>query len=50
MTTITFNIDNQIIGVNHIFIIAEIGNNHNGSVALAKKLVDEAINAGADCA
>jgi len=50
MTTITFNIDNQIIGGSHIFIIAEIGNNHNGSVALAKKLVDEAINAGADCA
>ena len=32
------------------FIIAEIGINHNGSVELAKKLVDEAIKAGADCA
>lgn len=32
------------------FIIAEIGNNHNGSLELAKKLVDEAISAGADCA
>ncbi|RYL95805.1 acetylneuraminic acid synthetase [Sporolactobacillus sp. THM7-4] len=32
------------------FIIAEIGNNHNGSIRLAKKLVDEAIAAGADCA
>lgn len=32
------------------FIIAEIGNNHNGSIELAKRLVDEAIDAGADCA
>jgi len=32
-----------------VFIIAEIGNNHNGNLDLAKKLVDEAVNAGADC-
>lgn len=32
------------------FIIAEIGNNHNGSLDLAKKMVDEAAEAGADCA
>lgn len=32
------------------FIIAEIGNNHNGSLELAKKLVDLAVWAGADCA
>lgn len=32
------------------FVIAEIGNNHNGSVELAYRLVDEAILAGADCA
>lgn len=32
-----------------VFIIAEIGNNHNGSLDLAKRLVDEAIAAGADC-
>ena len=32
------------------FIIAEIGNNHNGSFALAKKLIDKAVEAGADCA
>tara|TARA_R110001599_G_scaffold60939_3_gene169268 strand:+ start:35972 stop:38221 length:2250 start_codon:yes stop_codon:yes gene_type:complete len=31
------------------FIIAEIGNNHNGSLQLAKKLIDLAIEAGADC-
>jgi N-acetylneuraminate synthase len=32
------------------FIIAEIGINHNGSVEIAKKLVDCAVEAGADCA
>ncbi len=32
------------------FVIAEIGNNHNGSLELAKKLIDEAVAAGADCA
>jgi len=32
------------------FVIAEIGNNHNGSVELARKLVDLAIEAGANCA
>jgi sialic acid synthase SpsE len=31
------------------FIIAEIGINHNGDRELAKRLVDEAIDAGADC-
>lgn len=31
------------------FIIAEIGNNHNGSLQLAKELVDLAVDAGADC-
>ncbi|MTI43560.1 N-acetylneuraminate synthase [Roseibium hamelinense] len=32
------------------FVIAEIGNNHNGSLDLAKQLIDEAVRAGADCA
>lgn len=32
------------------FVIAEIGNNHNGSFDLACRLVDEAAAAGADCA
>ena len=32
------------------FVIAEIGNNHNGSLELAKRLVDHAVEAGADCA
>lgn len=33
-----------------VFVIAEIGNNHNGSIDSAKRLVDEAFAAGADCA
>ncbi len=30
------------------FVIAEIGNNHNGSLKFAKTLVDAARDAGAD--
>jgi sialic acid synthase SpsE/sugar phosphate isomerase/epimerase len=33
-----------------VFVIAEIGLNHNGDPALAHKLVDAAADAGADCA
>lgn len=40
----------QISDHSPTFIIAEIGNNHNGSLELAKQLVDLAIEAGADCA
>jgi sialic acid synthase SpsE/sugar phosphate isomerase/epimerase len=32
------------------YIIAEIGNNHQGDVGMARQLVDVAIAAGADCA
>ena len=31
------------------FIIAEIGNNHQGDVAFAKEMVESAIESGADC-
>lgn len=34
--------------MSHVFIIAEAGVNHNGSLALAKKLIDVASDAGAD--
>ena len=34
--------------LNKVFIIAEAGVNHNGSIDLAKKLVDVASKAGAD--
>lgn len=33
-----------------VFVIAEIGNNHNGRLDLALRLVDEAVAAGANCA
>ncbi len=33
----------------HTFVIAEAGINHNGSVALARQLIDAAADAGADC-
>lgn len=32
------------------YVIAEIGNNHNGSLELARHLIDLAAEAGADCA
>lgn len=32
-----------------VFIIAEAGVNHNGSMELAKKLIDVAVESGADC-
>jgi N,N'-diacetyllegionaminate synthase len=34
--------------MSRVFIIAEAGVNHNGSVELAKKLIDAAVDAGAD--
>ena len=43
-------VDNRYIGQNHpCFIIAEIGSNHDGKLNQAKKLIDEAKGAGADC-
>lgn len=38
----------QTMQINRVFIIAEAGVNHNGSLELAKKLVDVAVEAGAD--
>lgn len=37
-----------MLGGDRVFVIAEIGNNHNGSLELAKRLVDASIAAGAD--
>ncbi|OLS25569.1 MAG: N,N'-diacetyllegionaminic acid synthase [Candidatus Heimdallarchaeota archaeon LC_2] len=46
----SFSIGNRKVGDDHpAFIIAEAGVNHNGEMALAKKLVETAANAGADC-
>ena len=43
-------IGNRIIGSAHpVFVIAEAGINHNGSFSIAKKMIDMAERAGADC-
>ena len=42
-------IGDRMVGINEpCYIIAEIGVNHNGKVSLAKKLIDVAVDAGAD--
>jgi len=47
----TLRIGERWIGTGEpTFIVAEIGNNHNGQVEVAKVLVDLAVSAGADCA
>lgn len=44
------SIESRIIANNApSFIIAEVGNNHNGSLERAKELVDASVEAGADC-
>lgn len=45
----TIQIGNFSIGNGHTFIIAEIGNNHNGSFDRAIGMVDQAIEMGVDC-
>jgi N-acetylneuraminate synthase len=42
--------DRRIAADTRTFVIAEIGNNHNGSLELALRLIDAAADAGADCA
>ena len=42
-------IENFNIGESRCFIIAEIGNNHNGDFSRAIKMIDLAIEMGADC-
>ena len=42
-------IADRLVGDGHpCFIIAEIGINHNGSVELAKKMIDIAVTTGCD--
>lgn len=43
------SIDGKKIGVNNpVYIVAEVGLNHNGDIKIAKRLVDAALEAGAD--
>ncbi len=49
MTPAMLDIGGFTVGGERIFVIAEVGNNHNGSLSLAKELVDASIAAGADC-
>jgi len=47
--TPTLEIDGKKIGIGHpTFFVAEGGLNHNGDIKLAKKLIDEASNCGAN--
>ena len=42
-----FKIGDRKVGINHLpLVIAEIGINHNGSLDVAKKMVDAAISSG----
>ena len=44
-----FQIDGKSLGAGHpCYIIAEIGINHNGDIELAKKLIETAVEIGAD--
>jgi N-acetylneuraminate synthase len=44
-----FDIANRKVGSNHVpVVVAEIGINHEGSLAVAKQMVDAAISAGAE--
>lgn len=45
----TIQIGRHEIGTNRSFVIAEIGNNHNGSFERAIQMVDLAAEMGADC-
>ncbi|SDU24515.1 N-acetylneuraminate synthase family protein [Stappia sp. ES.058] len=45
-----FSIDGRAVGKGQpVFVVAEIGNNHNGSLDTALRLIDAAHAAGADC-
>lgn len=49
MRKVEIQIGNRMVGDGHpVFIIAEIGINHNGSMDIVKKLIDGAVLAGCD--
>lgn len=45
----SFKIENYTIGSEHTFIIAEIGQNHQGDLNIAKKMISAAKHSGANC-
>lgn len=45
----SFQIVNHIIGDRRVFVIAEIGQNHQGDIEIAKRMILAAKEAGADC-
>lgn len=45
----SFVIDNKIIGNGATFIIAEIGQNHQGNIEIAKQMIAKAKECGVDC-
>ena len=42
-------IENFDIGRDKVFLVAEIGKNHNGDISIAKHLIEQAFFAGFDC-
>ena len=44
-----FTVEKYAIGLGRAFVIAEIGNNHNGSFERALQMIDLAAEMGADC-
>ena len=44
-----YNFIKKILNSNNPYFIAEVGINHNGSIDLAKKMIDSAKKNGADC-
>jgi N-acetylneuraminate synthase len=45
----TVSVGNKVVGTGHpCYVVAEIGINHNGDLAIAKKLIDAAVAAGCD--
>jgi N,N'-diacetyllegionaminate synthase len=46
----SIQIDSKFVGKGRTYVIAEVGSNHNGDIALAKRLIDVAAEAGADAA